>query len=99
MAVAIKRNDRVVVITGAEKGHRGRVLNVDRGKHRVLVEGVNVRKKARRRTPDSPQGGIDDIECPLHISNVMLEDKYNARHPEGASEAAKDDSAEKTDES
>jgi len=65
----------------------------------VLVEGVNVRKKARRRTPDSPQGGIDDIECPLHISNVMLEDKYNARHPEGASEAAKNDSAEKTDES
>lgn len=99
MAASIKRNDRVVIITGAEKGHRGRVLHVDRVKERVLVEGINIRKKARRRTPDAPQGGIDDIECPVHISNVMLEEKYNARHPEIAAETATKQAEETADES
>ena len=100
MAALIKRDDTVVIITGADKGRRGRILHVDRAKQRVLVEGINVRKKTRRPTPESPQGGIDDIECPIHISNVMSGERYDARHPEGATtEAAKDDSAETTDES
>jgi len=89
----MKKNDTVVVIAGAEKGKRGRVLRVDRQKGRVVVEGVNVRKKAHRRSPDKPQGGIDSVECAVHISNLMLEEVYNARHPEGA-KAAEPTSAE-----
>jgi len=93
MARQLKKNDTVVVIAGAEKGKRGRVLRVDRQKARVVVEGINVRKKAHRRTADKPQGGIDNVECAVHISNVMLEEVYNARHPEGA-KAAEDKPAE-----
>jgi large subunit ribosomal protein L24 len=84
MAKQLKKNDTVVVIAGAQKGKRGRVLKVHRDTGRVVVEGVNVRKKATRRSADKPQGGIENIECPVHISNVMLEEAYNARHPEGA---------------
>ena len=89
MAKQLKKNDTVVVIAGAQKGKRGRILLVQPGKDRVVVEGVNVRKKAMRRTADRPKGGIESVECPLHISNVMSEEVYNARHPEGAKAAAK----------
>jgi ribosomal protein L24 len=58
-----------------------------------VVEGVNTRKKATKRSADKPQGGIESIECPVHISNVMLEELYNARHPEGAQAADKTKSA------
>ena len=44
-----------------------------------MVEGVNVRKKAVRRSSERPQGGIIQVECPLHLSNVMLQEKYDAR--------------------
>jgi large subunit ribosomal protein L24 len=84
MAKQLKKNDTVVVIAGAEKGKRGRVLHVQRAKNRIVIEGVNTRKKAIRRTPDKPQGGIENIECPIHISNVMLEAAYDARRPAGA---------------
>lgn len=87
MAKHLKKNDTVVVIAGAQKGKRGRVLRVDRTKGRIVVEGINVRKKARRRSADKPQGALDNVECPLDISNVMLEETYNARHPEGAKAA------------
>jgi len=87
MAKQLKKNDTVVVIAGAQRGKRGRVLQVQREKGRVVVEGVNARKKATRRSADKPQGGIESIECPVHISNVMLEEVYNARHPEGAQAA------------
>lgn len=87
MAKQLKKNDTVVVIAGAQKGKRGRILQVQRTKGRVVVEGVNSRKKATRRSADKPQGGIESIECPVHISNVMLEAVYNARHPEGAKAA------------
>lgn len=90
----IKRNDTVVVIAGAEKGKRGRVLHVDRARERVLVEGLNVHRKAQRRTPDNPQGGIDDVESPIHISNVMLEETYNARHADKGQPAASDGTAD-----
>lgn len=93
MAKLLKKNDTVVVIAGAQKGKRGRVLQVQRAKERVVVEGVNTRKKATRRSADKPQGGIESIECPVHISNVMLEEVYNARHPEGATAADKSKTA------
>lgn len=68
----VKRNDEVEVISGAHKGRSGKVLQVLRGQARVIVEGVNVRKKAVRPTQENQQGGFEEKESPLHISNVRL---------------------------
>lgn len=83
----VKRDSEVVVISGASRGRRGRVLSVDREKGKVVVEGCNVRKKAVRRSQQHPQGGIVETDCPIHISNVMLQETYDARHPTSASAA------------
>ncbi len=69
-----KKNDQVLVIAGNDKGTRGRILRIDRVKNRVIVEGVNVRKRRTRPTQRNPQGGIVPQEMPIHISNVMLLD-------------------------
>lgn len=68
----IKRDDQVTVIAGKDKGKTGRVLRVDRDKGRVLVEGINIVKKAMRKKRQEDRGGIAEIEAPIHISNVML---------------------------
>ena len=70
----VKKNDTVVVITGADKGKKGRVVEVDATKSRVLVEGVNIISKHTRPTQQYPNGGIIKKEAPIHISNVMLWD-------------------------
>jgi large subunit ribosomal protein L24 len=68
----IKKNDQVKVIAGKDKGKVGRVLRVDRENGRILVEGVNLARKAMRKRRQEDRGGIVDIEIPIHISNVML---------------------------
>lgn len=68
----IKKDDQVKVIAGKDAGKVGRVLRVDRDAGRVLVEGVNLAKKAMRKKRQEDRGGIMDIEMPIHISNVML---------------------------
>ena len=68
----IRKDDQVKVIAGKDKGKVGRVLRVDRDKARVLVEGVNLARKAMRKKRQEDRGGIMDIEMPIHISNVML---------------------------
>jgi large subunit ribosomal protein L24 len=73
----IKKNDRVMVITGKDKGKIGKVLRVYPENQRVLVEHINMLKKAVRKTQQNPQGGIIDREVPIHLSNVMLVDKKN----------------------
>jgi len=71
MAMRIKKNDRVKVLTGKDKGKAGKVLFVDYKNSRVVVEGVNIVKKTKR--PEQNQkGGIMDIEAPLSVSNVMV---------------------------
>lgn len=72
MANRIRKDDQVKVIAGKDKGKVGRVLRVDHDKERVLVEGVNLAKKAMRKKRQEDRGGIMDIEMPIHISNVML---------------------------
>ena len=71
----IKKNDRVVVIAGKDKGKTGKILRVFPARARVLVEKINVMKKAVRKTQKNPQGGMIEVEVPIHISNVMLVDK------------------------
>ena len=75
VSTKLKKNDQVMVISGKEKGKTGRILTLDLQKGRVVVEGVNMVKKAVRRKSQEDRGGIMEIEGSLHISNVMLVDK------------------------
>lgn len=68
----LKKNDKVQVIAGKEKGKTGKVLKVLRDKNRVLIEKVNMIKRHTRPSPTTGQGGIVEKEAPLHISNVMV---------------------------
>lgn len=68
----IKKNDQVLVNAGKEKGKTGRVLSIDLKKGRVLVEGINMVKKAVRKKNQNDRGGIIEIEGSLHVSNVQL---------------------------
>jgi len=78
MAKAIKREQEVAVISGAHKGKRGKVLEV-RAPQKVLVEGVNLITKYERKTQENPEGGSVEREAPIHYSNVMLAEKYDAK--------------------
>jgi large subunit ribosomal protein L24 len=70
----IKKGDNVMVITGNNKGQKGRVLEVITKKDRAIVEGVNLIKKHTKPNAETPQGGIIEKEAPIHISNLMLVD-------------------------
>jgi large subunit ribosomal protein L24 len=70
--IQIKKNDKVEVIAGKEKGKTGKVLKVLRDKNRVLVEKVNIIKRHTRPSPTTGQGGIVEKEASLHVSNVLL---------------------------
>lgn len=70
----IKRDDQVRVISGPHKGSEGRVVAVLPDKNRVLVENVNVIRKAQRPTQENPRGGYREQEMPIHASNVMVLD-------------------------
>ena len=74
MPAKIKRGDRVVVITGKDRGKRGTVRHVLPKFSRVVIEGVNIIKKHQRARQQGQQSQIVEREAPLHISNVMLID-------------------------
>lgn len=74
MAARIKKDDEVVVISGRDKGARGRVLKVLRDKDKVIVEGVGRVKKHQKPNQQNPQGGIVEKDLPIHVSKVMLLD-------------------------
>lgn len=68
----IKSGDTVLVTTGENKGKQGKVLKVLADKSQAIVEGVNLVSKHNKPSAKNPQGGIDKMEAPLHISNLML---------------------------
>lgn len=70
----VKKGDMVVVTTGDNKGKQGRIVEVDRTKDRVVVEGVNLVKKHRKPSAQNPQGGIESIAAGINISNVKVVD-------------------------
>ena len=72
--IAIRKGDRVRVMRGNDRGKEGTVIRVDREKNRVVVEGVNVRKRHRKPSAVDPEGGIISFEAALSASNVMLID-------------------------
>jgi large subunit ribosomal protein L24 len=70
--LSIRTGDKVKVITGKDKGKEAKVIATLPYKSRVIVERVNMAKKATRPTQRNPKGGILEIEAPIHVSNVML---------------------------
>ena len=70
----IQKGDNVVVISGKDKGKKGKVMKFDAESNRVLVEGVNLVKRHMKPNPRMQQGGILEREQPIHASNVMLVD-------------------------
>jgi large subunit ribosomal protein L24 len=70
----LRKNDNVVVISGKNKGARGKILKVLVDRDRVIVEGVGRVKRHTKPTQKQPQGGIIEKELPIHVSKVMLID-------------------------
>jgi large subunit ribosomal protein L24 len=68
------KGDKVIVISGKDKGKTGTIQKVDPRSNRVVVENVNVRKKHKRPTQQNPEGSILEIYAPIDASNVMLVD-------------------------
>ena len=69
MAAKIRKGDKVIVLTGRDKGKKGEVIRVDTSRQRVLVQGVNMVKRHAKASARGP-GGINAIEAPIHVSNV-----------------------------
>ncbi len=67
----VKKGDKVMVISGKDKGKQGVILDVLPKKNRVLIEGVNMVKKHSKPSQANPQGGIITKEAAIHVSNVM----------------------------
>jgi large subunit ribosomal protein L24 len=67
----LRKNDEVIVISGKNKGARGKILKVFAETDRVIVEGVNRVKRHQKPTQKMPQGGITEKELAIHVSNVM----------------------------
>ncbi|MCL2277066.1 MAG: 50S ribosomal protein L24 [Treponema sp.] len=68
----LKKEDTVEVIAGKDKGKRGRVLKILRESDRIMVEGVNIVKKAQKKRKQNDRGGIVEIEAAIHSSNLMI---------------------------
>jgi large subunit ribosomal protein L24 len=69
----IKRGDRVIVVSGRDKGKKGEVVRVIPEENRAIVRGVNLVQRHQRQTPTA-EGGIISKEAPIHISNIALAD-------------------------
>ena len=74
----VKKGSEVVVISGADKGKRGRIIAVYPKQQRVIVEGAHMIKKHQRKSQQNPNGAIVEREGTIHISNVMLAEKFDA---------------------
>ena len=68
----LRKEDTVQIITGKDKGKKGRILKILRDKDRVVVQGANLVKKAQKKRKQQDRGGIAEIEAAIHSSNVMI---------------------------
>ena len=75
----IKQGDEVVVLTGKEKGKRGKVLELRPSKNRAVVEGLMMIKRHLKKSEENPEGQIAEREGSIHISNLMLASKFDDR--------------------
>jgi large subunit ribosomal protein L24 len=74
MAAKIRKGDRVVVLTGRDKGREGEVVRAIPSEDRVVVKGVNLVTRHAKPSQADPQGGLKKFEAPIHVSNVALRD-------------------------
>jgi len=74
----LKKGDNVIVISGKDKGKSGEIIEVIKRLDKVKVRGINIVKKHRKPSQDSP-GKIDEIELPIHISNISMMDPKNSK--------------------
>ena len=79
MAAKVKKGDRVIVLTGRNKGAEGEVLKVIPAENRVVVRGVNVVKRHTKPSQLNPHGGINSFEAPIHVSNVAMIDPRDGK--------------------
>ncbi len=80
----LKIGEEVVVIAGKDKTRgdkvkSGKVTSINRKNNTITVEGINLNKKAVRPSEANPEGGFVELEAPLHVSNVMKKEKFEAR--------------------
>jgi len=68
----VRQGDKVLILSGKDKGKKGKVIAAEPGKGRVKVEGVNIVKKHAKATPKVPQAGIRELEAPIAASKVMV---------------------------
>ena len=78
-AAKIKKGDKVVVLSGKDKGRTGTVQTVMPKDGKVVVEGINVAARHRKPSQANPQGGIDRREAPMHIAKVALSDPKDGK--------------------
>ena len=78
-AAKIKKGDKVVVLSGKDKGKHGEVTKAFPKEGKVMVSGVNVMARHKKPSQSDPQGGIERIEAPLHVSKVAIEDPKTGR--------------------
>jgi large subunit ribosomal protein L24 len=88
MSFHVKKGEEVVVIAGADKGKRGKIIAIAAKKSRVIVEGVHMIKRHTRKSQQHPQGAIVEREGTLHVSNVMKAELFDARAAKKAPAAA-----------
>jgi large subunit ribosomal protein L24 len=78
MAAKIRKGDKVIVLTGRDKGRTGEVIQVMRSEDRALVRGVNLVKRHQRQTP-TQEGGIISKEASVHLSNLAIADPKDGK--------------------
>ena len=94
MGLRIRKGDKVVVLSGKDRGKSGKVIHVLPKKDRALVEGINLMKKCMRKSQKNPQGGIISQEVPIQLSNLSLVCPVSGKptrlktlvHPDGSKE-------------
>jgi large subunit ribosomal protein L24 len=82
MPARVRQGDEVIVISGKDRGKRGKILRVEPKKERVFVEGLNIVKRHQRPTQTAAgqqAGGVIEREAPIHVSNVMLIDPKDGK--------------------
>ena len=78
-AAKIKKGDRVVVLSGKDKGKHGEVVKSMPKEGKVVVSGVNIAVRHRKASQANPQGGLERSEAPMHVSKVAIEDPKSGK--------------------
>ena len=79
MALKLKKNDTVTVISGRDRGKKGKIIRLFPKGQKAIVEGINLKKKHMRPTQANPKGGITAIEGRIHLSKLMLMDPHSSK--------------------